>query len=821
MDSVLPNSERKRPWNYNPDLWCPLLLLFSWALFFSDPLFSSSNFYFRDILNFHYPLRKVLIDSYASGEFPLWNPYIFLGQPLLANPNYLAFYPTNLFHLFVPFDYAFKLHFLIHPLLGGLGCYFLQRRLGLEARPAFAGSLIYQFSGPVLSFLNLYTIAPAVALLPWAGWSFLRALQANGWTDKLLFGAILGLQIVSFEPLMFQCIALLLAGLGVLHILESVDRRKAAGRILWTGLTGAAFGLALGALQVIPTLELLPLSARISGYDYSIQSRWSMHAADFLNLIVPNLFGNPYTVYRVTYWGERYHDMREPYLVSFFVGTVTVLFGCLSALSARRKLKLTAFGIVLLSSLLAVGKFNPMYHWFYQHVPVFRLGRYPSKYFLIATLALAILAALGLEVLLSAREASSSRKRRIRAFGLGGLVVAAIFIGFWLCMEQSPEFLGGLIRANLPPGLATGKDFPWIASQLMSSTRSAGVFLLLSSGFILASPLFTRQVLLPVLAVSIAGAELMSSNMSLTPLISAADVGFVSEVNLYLQKSGLARPYRVVSLDSLRSVSPPLQLPSSNRSWAWFTYFFRMTGQPMYGIMNGIQYSFDQSVDYLNTVESDILSKACSQLPEAAGLTLLEKVNSPLVLTLNEIQDARAHQLDSFEALTTGKLKVYELDGPLPRAYFVAGSIRAPSHMDAMRVFLHPNFHAREEVILEGPQVVERAGVPESGTAGVVDYRSNRVVCEVDAKTSGFLVLLDTYYPGWRAYVDGRDAEILRANFAFRAVAVTAGKHRIEFVYRPQSFYAGLTVTSLALLFGVVALFRHPRRRSLRDGEAG
>src|SRR5207247_1360779 len=121
----------------------------------------------------------------------------------------------------------------------------------------------------------------------------------------------------------------------------------------------------------------------------------------------------------------------------------------------------------------------------------------------------------------------------------------------------------------------------------------------------------------------------------------------------------------------------------------------------------------------------------------------------------------------------------------------------------------------------EGPQMVERAGVPESGTAGVVDYRSNRVVCEVDAKTSGFLVLLDTYYPGWCAYVDGRDAEILRANFAFRAVEVPAGKHQVEFVYRPQSFYAGLTVTSLALLFGVVALFRHPRRRSLRDGEAG
>src|SRR5438552_6236999 len=221
MDSALPNCERNRPWNHNPDLWCPLLLLLSWTLFFSDPLFSSKNFYFRDILNFHYPLRKVLIDSYARGEFPLWNPYIFLGQPLLANPNYLAFYPTNLFHLFLPFDYAFKLHFIVHPILGGLGLYFLQRRLGITALAAFGGSLVYQFSGPVLSFLNLYNIVPAVGLIPWLGLVFVGVLAWVSWQRILIFGAILALQIITFEPLMFQCNLWLLAGLGLLFLCES------------------------------------------------------------------------------------------------------------------------------------------------------------------------------------------------------------------------------------------------------------------------------------------------------------------------------------------------------------------------------------------------------------------------------------------------------------------------------------------------------------------------------------------------------------------------------------------------------------------------
>src|SRR5207247_7183259 len=183
-----PESGGAGRWRTNPDIWYPALLVVAGILFFSDPLFYSKSFYFRDILNFHYPLVKVMIESYARGEFPLWNPYVYLGQPMLANPNYVAFYPTNLFHLFLPFNYAFKLHFIVHPILGGLGLYFLQRRLGVDGLAAFGGSLVYQFSGAVLSFLNLYNIVPAVGLIPWLGWAFLGALNGSRWGRILVFG---------------------------------------------------------------------------------------------------------------------------------------------------------------------------------------------------------------------------------------------------------------------------------------------------------------------------------------------------------------------------------------------------------------------------------------------------------------------------------------------------------------------------------------------------------------------------------------------------------------------------------------------------------
>ncbi len=96
-------------------------------------------------------------------------------------------------------------------------------------------------------------------------------------------------------------------------------------------------------------------------------------------------------------------------------------------------------------------------------------------------------------------------------------------------------------------------------------------------------------------------------------------------------------------------------------------------------------------------------------------------------------------------------------------------------------------------------------------------YGDTRVVCEVEAKQPGYLVLLDSYYPGWRVYRDDKEVEILRANYAFRAVAVESGKHRVEFLYRPRSFYAGLGITSLTMLLGVAVAFWGRRRGQLSE----
>ena len=88
----------------------------------------------------------------------------------------------------------------------------------------------------------------------------------------------------------------------------------------------------------------------------------------------------------------------------------------------------------------------------------------------------------------------------------------------------------------------------------------------------------------------------------------------------------------------------------------------------------------------------------------------------------------------------------------------------------------------------------------------------NRVTIRAILDAPGYLVVADTWYPGWRATVDDVPTELLRANHAFRAVRLEAGEHQVEMVYRPVSVLAGGAI-SLATLTLLVAGFLWSRKR--------
>ncbi|OPY71289.1 MAG: Bacterial membrane protein YfhO [Syntrophorhabdus sp. PtaU1.Bin002] len=108
----------------------------------------------------------------------------------------------------------------------------------------------------------------------------------------------------------------------------------------------------------------------------------------------------------------------------------------------------------------------------------------------------------------------------------------------------------------------------------------------------------------------------------------------------------------------------------------------------------------------------------------------------------------------------------------------------------------------REMVILSDTETIADDGRAQ-GKVRLVSYKTDHVLIQYEADTDGFLYVSDTFYPGWKAYVDGKETKIYRANLAFRAVPAPKGNHTVSFRYIPLSFYSGLILTIIGIFLSI------------------
>ncbi len=153
--------------------------------------------------------------------------------------------------------------------------------------------------------------------------------------------------------------------------------------------------------------------------------------------------------------------------------------------------------------------------------------------------------------------------------------------------------------------------------------------------------------------------------------------------------------------------------------------------------------------------------------------------------------------------------RIYENPDALPRAFVVSSSRAVADEKEALEALADPAFDPRQTVLLEGGATLEAPAAVS--TATIVARESRKIVVECSLEAPGTLVLLDAYYPGWRATVDGVERPIVRADDLFRAVALERGHHTVELVYQPTSFRAGLALSCLGVVVLVVLLVRRPR----------
>lgn len=158
-------------------------------------------------------------------------------------------------------------------------------------------------------------------------------------------------------------------------------------------------------------------------------------------------------------------------------------------------------------------------------------------------------------------------------------------------------------------------------------------------------------------------------------------------------------------------------------------------------------------------------------------------------------------------------LKIFENKMALPRAYLVTNIVRSDIREDVFTKLLSEPFEINNSAILtidkKSPEL--KCSLPSSNQSmrskvTLVDSQ-NEVRITTDTNRDGILVLTDTFFPGWQAFIDRKLTPIGRANWAFRAICLPSGHHEIIFRFWPQSFTLGLVAAILGLVWLAISLF--------------
>ncbi len=719
-------------------------------IFWYPALLPGQTLFLRDLTLDTVPLRTFWA---ASGGYALWNPYGFFGMPFGANPQCQPFYPFNFFYLFLGAERGLVFFIIFHQLVFNFTLYLALRELGLQWGSSLFAAIGLGFGGFLCSSTLLILILSTVAWFPLLIFFLSRGARQNWLRAGLWIGVLVALQILAGEiemAAMSWVLAVLAAGSGP-------EGRPGRGfsRMLGALAVGLVFGLALCLFQLALTLPLLPLSNRAAGFALGEALTWSLRPFQLKSLFVPNYL---FPVSAGAYWGLGLFN-EFPFFLSLYLGAMVGL-AAVFALAGRKRWQAGLWLFTgLLAVLIAMGDDLPLYGLLHQFLPGFKAMRFPMKFLFMSSFSLCMLAALGLDQL------------RLKPRPITGLVLLLAAAGLGLYMIAFPITLSGLgVHLNLIPD-----------RLLLRSGMRVSAFLLLGGGLILLLA-EKRKRSLGILLAAACFADLFLAHHHLNPAVPSSFYrpnAFVRE----LQKRPRDEKYppRVLSLAEgeqdrylSRLTDPVSHYRRQLNSLADFS---------------SVRYGLDDLRAYGSLHVSDI----------TVFEDLLERGNS----SSRKLILARA----GVEYLYRGQFGFSPVAAPFPRASVFYQARMFKDRDEILRLWSHPGFNAQDTVLLEGSGLTEASsGNGGSEPAKIVAYENEKVVIKAAAKQAGWLVLLDSFYPGWRAYVDGREERIFRADGFFRAVSVPAGEHTVEFRYLPKSFIYGMIGSGFGLLAWSLAL---------------
>ena len=420
----------------------------------------------------------------------------------------------------------------------------------------------------------------------------------------------------------------------------------------------------------------------------------------------------------------------------------------------NKKLFNFGYGYFLIGIFLASGAHNPIYKWIYSWIPLLDLFRFPEKFFTVSIFALVFLTGHVLDMLVTATQ-----KREIK---LHSVLLPLILV------------LGMVVVVSLlqPEKNAIG--------SFITLLVFGGIYLLFYFGK-LRSTLFYASILL------LLGLDLATQGYKVIPTV---DNGFYqTQPKLLARIKDDNDHFRVYT----GKIHTPIFKGFPNEPHIEGGYYAaREHLYPYYGMIFGVEYPNGILGIGLELKNPWVWSAGLNKSSPAQRIRILERSNVKYWID----GDSPTMFSEGRPVILPDRLKV--LKATLPRAFMVPNG-RFGEDRHVLSAYYDASFDPLKEVLLS-ESVKFDASPHFNGKVEQVKYRPNHVTVQTRQEGNGFLVLLDSYFPGWTVKVDGEEKPVLRANYFYRAVQLGPGEHTLEFEYFPEGLKLGLVISGISLL---------------------
>jgi Bacterial membrane protein YfhO len=417
-----------------------------WQLTLMQGYIITDDIFTSDIMNEGFPYRYSLSEALKAGDAPLWISNIYGGFPLLARAEAGICYPVNLilFWLFSPYT-ALNLVLLVTIITAGVSAYLYLREIRASSVACIIGAVAFSFSGYLLSHLKHLSNINSACWLPLGLFFIERAIIRRDNRYLIWLGIVFGVQqLAGHTQVAYYS--------GVMYIFYFIFRlfhenkesapttksmkfpvRNGWKRILTERRILIFFGMLflgslLGAIQLIPTYELVSLSQRSGGVTFDYASNYAYDPRNLLTFIYPYINGD---IGNGTYTGSSI--FWEDY---GYVGIVTLLMALIAVIRSWKKWHVKFFTITALTSIIFVlGPGTPVYKWAFDFIPGMNYFRFPTRFLLITDFSLIVLAGIGVTYVIE----KYYNKKKNRSLRLEFIILAVVILDLlYYQLRQNP-----------------------------------------------------------------------------------------------------------------------------------------------------------------------------------------------------------------------------------------------------------------------------------------------------------------------------------------------------------------------------------------------